>query len=217
MCVPGLAVSGIVGGLVVGSRPLVGLDGHLLSHRRDAAGKVLLAWLCALAPMLAFAAIGLLGSVIFGRSPIGLLLPAFGGAGHAAGAQVLPMPAAVRVALPSYALPLLERPVHQPAAARPAADLGIAVSLAWAVTATALAYLIFVRRDFTSMRERRLGAARDHLGVLPLAALFGALGRGGGLRRPGPRAPGSTGQAAAVARHGVRPPVRGAEPGAAPA
>src|ERR1700761_7172548 len=31
MCLPGLAVSGIVGGLVVGSRPLPGLDGPLLS------------------------------------------------------------------------------------------------------------------------------------------------------------------------------------------
>jgi hypothetical protein len=80
LCVPGLAVSGIVGGLVVGSRPLTGLDGHQLGPM-DAAGKLLLAWLCALAPILAFAAIGLLASVIFCRSPIGLLLPAFGGLG----------------------------------------------------------------------------------------------------------------------------------------
>src|SRR5215467_8338994 len=64
MCVPGLAVSGITGGLVVGSRRLTGLDGHQLAPM-DAAGKLLLAWLCALAPILAFAAIGLLASVIF--------------------------------------------------------------------------------------------------------------------------------------------------------
>ena len=102
MCVPGLAVSGIVGGLVVGSRPLTGLDGHTLPPA-DAAERLLLAWLCVLAPILAFAAIGLLASVIFGRSPIGLLLPAFGGLGMQLASQVLPMPVAVRLSLPSFA------------------------------------------------------------------------------------------------------------------
>jgi ABC-2 type transport system permease protein len=38
ICLPGLAASGIVGGLVVGSRPLAGLDGHQLSPT-DAAGR----------------------------------------------------------------------------------------------------------------------------------------------------------------------------------
>ncbi|MGH3169950.1 MAG: hypothetical protein ACRDN0_29220 [Trebonia sp.] len=80
MRVPGLAVTGIVGGLVVGSRALTGLDGSQLAPM-EAAGKLLPSWLCALAPILAFAAIGLLTSVIFGRSPIGLPLPAFGGLG----------------------------------------------------------------------------------------------------------------------------------------
>ena len=145
---PGLAVAGIVGGLVVGSRPLAGLDGHPLSPA-DAAGKLLLAWLCVLAPILAFAAIGLLASVIFGRSPFALLLPAFGGLGMQLASQVLAMPAAVRVALPSFAFlswnGLFTSPpqLHSLVA-------GIAVSLAWAATATALAYVIFMRRDFTN-------------------------------------------------------------------
>uniref|UniRef100_UPI000B0C5563 ABC transporter permease n=1 Tax=Streptomyces acidiscabies TaxID=42234 RepID=UPI000B0C5563 len=60
--VAGLAASSTAGGLLtVGDHPLVGLDGHLLTPG-DAVGRVLLAWLCALAPTLALAAIGLLGS-----------------------------------------------------------------------------------------------------------------------------------------------------------
>jgi ABC-2 type transport system permease protein len=58
----GLAASGVVGGLAaVGNQPLVGLDGHLLAPGQ-AAGAVLLAWATVLAPTLAFAAVGLLGS-----------------------------------------------------------------------------------------------------------------------------------------------------------
>src|SRR5947208_6054395 len=50
LMVAGLAVSSTVGGLAaVGNRPLVGLDGHLLSPG-GAAGRVLLAWACVLAP-----------------------------------------------------------------------------------------------------------------------------------------------------------------------
>src|SRR3954462_9826112 len=54
----GLAASSIAGGLaVVGDRPLVGLDGHLLGSGQSAVA-VLLAWAGALAPTLAFAAVG---------------------------------------------------------------------------------------------------------------------------------------------------------------
>ena len=48
--------------IAVGDQPLVGLDGQLLASGH-AAGAVLLAWACTLAPTLAFAAVGLLGSV----------------------------------------------------------------------------------------------------------------------------------------------------------
>ena len=74
----------------VGDRPLVGLDGHLLAPGQ-AAHAVLLAWLIALAPTLAFAAIGLLGSVAFGRSPMGLVIPALLALSLQI-AQLLPLP-----------------------------------------------------------------------------------------------------------------------------
>src|SRR5579875_854623 len=149
LCLPGLAVSGIVGGLAVGSRPLTGLDGHLMSPA-GAAGRLLLAWACVLAPVLAFAAIGLLASVIFGRSPIGLLLHAFAGLGMQMASQVLPMPAAVRLALPSFAFLSWNGLFTTPPMLGPLLT-GIAVSLVWAVAATALAYVLFMRRDFTSV------------------------------------------------------------------
>src|SRR6266700_2216906 len=170
MCVPGLAASGIAGGLVVGSRPLTGLDGHLLSPA-GAAGRLLLAWLCVLAPVLAFAAIGLLASVIFGRSPIGLLLPAFGGLGMQMASQVLPMPVAVRLALPSFAFLSWNGLFTSPQILGPVLT-GIAVSLAWAVTATALAYLLFMRRDFTSLEHD--GSVRRAVtsGILPLLGVW---------------------------------------------
>jgi ABC-2 type transport system permease protein len=170
MCLPGLAVSGIVGGLVVGSRPLTGLDGHLLSPA-DAAGKLLLAWLCALAPILAFAAIGLLASVIFGRSPVGLLLPAFGGLGMQLASQVLPMPAAVRVALPSYAF-LSWNGLFTSPPQLGSLVAGIVVSLAWAAVATALAYLLFMRRDFTSLANDGSMRRAITFGILPLLGVW---------------------------------------------
>jgi ABC-2 type transport system permease protein len=76
LLVAGLAAAGVLGGLAaVGDEPLVGLDGHLLTPG-SAASAVLLAWVSVLAPTLAFAAVGLLGSVAFGRSPMGLVIPA---------------------------------------------------------------------------------------------------------------------------------------------
>jgi ABC-2 type transport system permease protein len=170
MCLPGLAVSGIVGGLVVGSRPLTGLDGHQLSPAA-AAGNLLLAWLCVLAPILAFAAIGLLASVIFGRSPIGILLPAFGGLGMQLASQVLPMPVAVRLTLPSFAFLSWNGLFTSPPTLGPLL-VGIAVSLAWAVTATALAYVLFTRRDFTSLANDGSIRRAITFGILPLLGVW---------------------------------------------
>ena len=170
LCLPGLAVSGIVGGLIVGSRPLTGLDGHVFSPGA-VAGRLLLAWVCVLAPILAFAAIGLLASVIFGRSPIGLLLPAFGGLGMQLASQVLPMPVAVRLALPSFAFLSWNGLFTSPPMLGPLIT-GVAVSLAWAVTATALAYLLFRRRDFTNLAND--GSIRRAItaGILPLLGVW---------------------------------------------
>src|SRR5215469_1262978 len=170
ICVPGVAVSGTVGGLVVGSRPLTGLDGHLMSAT-SAAGMLLLSWLCALAPMMAFAAIGLLASVIFGRSPIGLLLAAFGGLGMQLASQVLPMPAAARVALPSFAF-LSWNGLFTSPPQLGSLIAGIAVSLVWAVTATTLAYVIFMRRDFTTAANDGSMRRAITMGILPLLAVW---------------------------------------------
>ena len=167
-----LVLSAIAGGLIaVGNKPLLGLDGHMLSPG-DAAGKVLLAWVCVLAPTLALAAIGLLGSVAMGRSPIGLLLPMIVGLGMQV-AQMLPMPVAVRLALPGYAFISWNGLFTEPLQLGPLL-IGIAVSLAWAVVATTLAYLLFVRRDFTNLTNDGAGRRVLTVGVLPMAGLLAA-------------------------------------------
>src|SRR4051794_12987260 len=151
----GLAASGIIGGLAaVGDRPLVGLTGQLLAPGR-AAGAVLLAWAAVLAPTLAFAAVGLLGSVTLGRSPMGLVVPALL-ALLLQIAQLLPLPVVVRVALPSYAFIAWRGLFTEPPQTGPVVA-GVAVSLAWAVTASLLAYRLFMRRDFTDLAYDGVG------------------------------------------------------------
>jgi ABC-2 type transport system permease protein len=172
LLVAGLGVSGVVGGLAaVGNRPLVGLDGHLLEPGQ-AAGSVLLAWVVVLAPTLAFAAVGLLGSVALGRSPMGLVMPALL-ALLLQIAQLLPLPVVVRVALPSYAFVAWRGLFTDPAQTAPVV-IGIAVSLAWAVTASALAYRLFMRRDFTNAAYDGFGRRVLVRAALPLAALLAA-------------------------------------------
>lgn len=166
----GLAVSGIVGGLfAVGNRPLVGLDGQLLAPGH-AAGAVLLAWASALAPTLAFAAVGLLGSVALGRSPMGLVVPALLAIALQL-AQLLPLPVVVRVALPSYAFIVWRGLFTDPAQIGPVV-VGIVVSLAWAAAASALAYVLFMRRDFTDTAYDGVGRRVLVQAALPLAALL---------------------------------------------
>ncbi|NIY67825.1 ABC transporter permease [Streptomyces malaysiensis] len=172
LLVAGLAVSGTVGGLlVVGNQPLVGLDGHLLAPS-DAAVSVLLSWVCVLAPTLALAALGFLGSVTLGRSPMGLLVPVLLSLAMAV-AQMLPLPVAVRVALPSYAFISWNGLFTSPRQLGPLL-IGIVVSLVWAVVATALAYVLFVRRDFTSLAHDGSGRRAITVGVLPLVGVAAA-------------------------------------------
>lgn len=164
-----LAASSIVGGLAaVGSHPLVGLDGHLLGPG-DAAGRVLLAWLCVLAPTLAFAGVGLLGSVVLGRSPMGLLVPAVLALALQL-AQLLPLPVVVRLALPSNAF-LAWRGLFTDPVQRGPLLIGVAVSLAWAFLATTLAYLLFTRRDFADLAYDGAGRRALVAAVVPLVAL----------------------------------------------
>ncbi|MDH2416802.1 ABC transporter permease [Nocardioides sp. CER19] len=165
----GLAVSSIVGGLAaVGSHSLVGLDGHLLPTG-TAARTVVLAWLCVLAPTLAFAAVGLLGSVVLGRSPMGLLVPAVLALGMDL-VLMLPVPVAVRLALPSNAFLAWRGLFTDPGQTGPLV-VGIVVSLAWAAVATALAYLLFLRRDFTDLAYDGAGRRALLVAALPLATL----------------------------------------------
>ena len=166
----GLAVSSVLGGLLAeGNQPLVGLDGHQVSGG-SAGGLVLLAWVCALAPTLALAAIGLLGSVALGRSPMGLLLPMLAALGMQV-AQLLPLPVAVRLALPGYAFISWNGLFTDPRQLAPLL-IGVVVSLVWAVVATVLAYLLFLRRDFTNLNNDGAGRRVLTLGVVPLAGLL---------------------------------------------
>ena len=170
LMVAGLAASSAIGGLLaVGNQPLTGLDGHQLGAG-EAAARVALAWLCALAPTLALAGIGLLGSVALGRSPMGLLLPAVVALALQL-AQMLPLPVAVRLALPSYAFLAWNGLFTSPAQLGPLL-IGVAVSLLWAVAATTLAYLLFVRRDFTDLHQYGAGRRALRAGALPLAGLL---------------------------------------------
>jgi ABC-2 type transport system permease protein len=168
--VAGLAVSAIVGGLAsVGGQPLVGLDGHLLSSGA-AAGRVLLAWVCVLAPTLALGAIGLLGSVALGRSPMGLLLPVLVAFAMEL-AQMLPLPVALRLALPSYGFISWIGLFTDPVQLGPLL-ISIVVSLIWAITAGGLAYRLFMRRDFTNVTNDGAGRRALVTAVLPLVAML---------------------------------------------
>jgi ABC-2 type transport system permease protein len=171
--VAGLAISGIVGGLLAaGNRPLVGLDGHLLAPGQ-AAGAVLLAWVSTLAPTLAFAGVGLLGSVAFGRSPLGLVTPALLALLMQI-AQLLPLPVVVRVALPSYAYTAWRGLFTDPAQTGPLV-IGVVVSLVLAASTSALAYRLFMRRDFTDVAYDGFGRRVLVRAVLPLAVLFAVI------------------------------------------
>jgi ABC-2 type transport system permease protein len=169
----GLTASGIVGGLAAaGNRPLIGLNGQLISPGH-AAGAVLLAWASALAPTLAFAGAGLLGSVAFGRSPLGLVIPAL----LALLTQIvllLPLPVVVRVALPGYAYIAWHGLFNEPTQIGPLI-IGVAVSLVLALASFALAYLLFMRRDFTDLAYDGVGRRVLVGAVLPMAALFAVM------------------------------------------
>lgn len=163
-----LMVSSMAGGLIsIGSHPLPGLDGHVIGSA-ELARTVVLAWLTAIPPTLAFSAVGLLGSVALGRSPLGLLMPV-ALALVLMGIQVMPVPVALRVALPMNAFIAYRGLFTDPGQLGPF-WIGLVVTLSWTVLATLLAYHLFVRRDFTDLAND--GSSRLVLkGFAPLAAL----------------------------------------------
>ena len=93
--------------------------------------------------------------------------------------------------------------------------IGIAVSLVWAVVATVLAYLLFLRRDFTDLTDDGAGRKALTLGVLPLA---GVLAVSAGVVAVTTGAGGSgIGQGPEVGGHRLRAPLRAAGGRDAPA
>ena len=169
LLVVGLAVSGLVGGLVsVGNRPLAGLDGYAFTGSQ-VAGRYVLAWLSVLAPTAAFAAVGLLGSVVLGRSPMGLAMPAVLAVALDL-VQLLPLPLAVRLALPSQAFVAWRGLFTEQVQTEPLV-VGVVVALAWAAVATAAAYRLFLRRDFTDMANDGSGRRFVLAGLVPLVGL----------------------------------------------
>lgn len=168
----GLAISSIVGGLVaVGGHPLIGLDGHSFSGGA-AAARVLTAWLSVLPATLTLASIGLLGSVLFGRSPLGLALPVVAAFGMD-GMLQLPFPAIVRLALPYNSFLAWRGLFTDPAQAGPVL-IGLAVNLAWILVLTALAYRLFVRRDFTDVSYDGAPGRQVLTAIAPVAGLLAA-------------------------------------------
>lgn len=80
----------------------------------------------------------------------------------------------MRVALPSYAYIAWHGLFTDPAQTGPLV-IGVAVSLVLAVAASALAYLLFMRRDFTDLAYDGFGRRVLVQAVLPLAALFAVI------------------------------------------
>jgi ABC-2 type transport system permease protein len=81
------------------------------------------------------------------------------------------MPVEVRMALPSYGFIAWRGLFTDPVQTGPLL-VGIAVGLAWAAAATALAYRLFMRRDFTDLAYDGVGRRVLVGGVLPLTALL---------------------------------------------
>jgi ABC-2 type transport system permease protein len=103
---------------------------------------------------------------------MGLLLPVLVALGMQL-AQILPLPVAVRFALPGWAFIAWNGLFAAPQQLGPLL-ISVGVSLAWAVLATALAYVLFLRRDFTNLTNDGAGRRAVAIGVLPLAGLLAA-------------------------------------------
>ena len=213
----GLAVSGIVGGLAaVGNRPLVGLDGHLLAPGHGGRSRS-----CSPGLGVLRADAGVRG----GRpARLGRARPLADGAGDARRcspcvlriAQLLPLPVVVRVALPSYAFiawrglftdpaqtgPLLVGIARQPRLGRRRDRAGLP-----AVHAPRLHRPGLRRRRPPRPRCARCCRWRRLLAVT-VAVIAG--------RHVGLRLRDRQGQAGALARDGVRPPLPDADRAAAP-
>ena len=143
VAVPALA-SVAAGLVVVGTAPLVGLNGQDVPAV-DALVRVLLAWASVLPPALAFAALGVLVSVITRNGPAGVGVPVLVGLGSTLLALV-DLPPLVRLGLPSTPFTawhglFLEQPALGPL------WWGVGTSVVWTVLLSAAAYAVFARRE----------------------------------------------------------------------
>jgi ABC-2 type transport system permease protein len=86
--------------------------------------------------------------------------------------QVLPMPAAARVTLPSFAF-LSWNGLFTSPPQLGSLIAGVAASLAWAAVATALAYRLVTRRDFSSVPHDGSVRRAIAFGVAPLLVVWG--------------------------------------------
>ena len=213
--VVGVAVSALVGGVTaVGSRPLVGLGGQLIASH-SAAALVVLAWATVLAPTLAFAAVG--PARLRHLRPFAAGTADTGRAGLRARPRATAAAAgrAARLALPSWSF-LAWRGLFTDQIQTGPILIGVAVDLVWAAVAAALAYRMFLRRDFTDPAYDGAGPRVLMLTGAPLVALVAVTGavlaavRAVELgHRPA--------EARALPRDGLRPPVPPADRRAAPA
>ena len=85
-------------------------------------------------------------------------------------AQLLPLPVAVRMALPSWGFLAWRGLFVDPTPVAPIV-VGVVVDLAWALAATTLAYLLFRRRDFTDLAYDGTGRRVAFGAVVPLVAV----------------------------------------------
>jgi ABC-2 type transport system permease protein len=85
--------------------------------------------------------------------------------------QMLPVPVAVRLALPGYAFISWNGLFTSPAQLGPLL-ISIVISLLWAVAATSAAWFLFLRRDFTNPAHDGLGSSAITAGLLPLVVLL---------------------------------------------
>jgi ABC-2 type transport system permease protein len=143
-----LSVSGVIAGLlVIGSGPLVGLSGALLTPSR-ALMRITFAWLSVLPPMFAMTAMAVLVSVATRSSAAGIGLPVVAALTMQLYA-LIDGPEIVRQLLITSAFGAWHGLLAEPQYDRPLA-YGAAVSGAYVVMCLALAYRILQRRDIAA-------------------------------------------------------------------
>jgi ABC-2 type transport system permease protein len=175
------AVSSLLAGvLLVGPHSLVGLSGTVLSPGRSL-GLVLVSWLLALPPTLAFASLGTLISVATRSGIMGVIGPGLA----ALAMQLLALVGAgiwahmllVATAFNGWHALFTDHPFYGPLA------IGLVVSCLWTVVCLAVAWLLLRRRDFAgtpvTRRQGWVVPVRVTVALVAAIALFALAGNWG--------------------------------------